>query len=223
MIWLQFFAAAILIIIAGTKLTKSADILGSALGLGAGWAGVLLLPLATSLPEAVTSFRAVIIHSPDLAAGNLLGSNLFNISIIALIDLIQGKGSIFLRIKNGHVLTASLSIMLMSITAIGILLPLPSLWNGWIGLDTVLLIGGYLVAVRLLTVHEKRNMSPEEISCPASTSTIKALLTFVAAALVILFAGVTLTDAANVISFTTGLGQTFVGSMMLAVSTSLPK
>lgn len=65
MVWLQFAVAALLIIIAGTKLTRSADVLGRALGLGAGWAGVLLLPLATSLPELVTSLRAVMIHAPE--------------------------------------------------------------------------------------------------------------------------------------------------------------
>ncbi|MDO9534103.1 MAG: hypothetical protein Q7J85_01945 [Bacillota bacterium] len=123
MTWFQFLAGALLVIVAGARLTRSADVLGRALGLGAGWAGVLLLPLATSLPELVTSLRAVIIHAPDLAAGNLFGSNLFNITIIAVVDLVQGKGPIFSCVKRGHALVAFLSILLMSISGTGILFP----------------------------------------------------------------------------------------------------
>ena len=234
--WLQFAAAALLIIIAGTKLTRSADVLGRALGLGAGWAGVLLLPLATSLPELVTSIRAVMIHAPDLAAGNLFGSNLFNITIIAVVDLIQGKGPIFSFVKRGHALAATLSILLMSVSGAGILFPFPLLWGSYIGLDTVLLMGGYLAAAVLLTAYEKHNISLPLKQAPVSNEGTKAekdssfaltprwaFIQFMAAAAVILFAGVALTDASDIIALQTGLGRTFVGSIMLAVATSLPE
>ena len=236
MVWLQFAAAALLIIIAGTKLTRSADVLGRALGLGAGWAGVLLLPLATSLPELVTSIRAVMIHAPDLAAGNLFGSNLFNITIIAVVDLIQGKGPIFSFVKRGHAFAATLSILLMSVSGAGILFPFPLLWGSYIGLDTVLLMGGYLAAAVLLTTYEKHNISLPLKQAPVSNEGTKAekdsffaltprwaFIQFMAAAAVILFAGVALTDASDIIALQTGLGRTFVGSIMLAVATSLPE
>ncbi|MEW5921397.1 MAG: sodium:calcium antiporter [Bacillota bacterium] len=237
MTWFQFLAGALLVIIAGTKLTRSADVLGRALGLGTGWAGVLLLPLATSLPELVTSLRAAIIHAPDLASGNLFGSNLFNITIIALVDLMQGKGSIFLHVKRGHALAASLGILLMFISGTGILFPFPFLWGSWIGLDTVLLMGGYLAAAMLLTAYEKHNNSflvkhnptcngekiVEKDNYLALTPPRWAFVHFIAAAAVILFAGVALTDAADIVAIETGLGRTFVGSIMLAVATSLPE
>ncbi len=237
MVWVQFAVAALLIIIAGTKLTRSADVLGGALGLGAGWAGVLLLPLATSLPELVTSLRAVLIHAPDLAAGNLFGSNLFNITIIAVVDLIQGRGSIFSFVKRGHALAASLSILLIFIAGTGILFPFPLLWGSYIGLDTVLLMGGYLAAAALLTVYEKNNNSllAKQASASNERTTVEkdsylaltppqwAFIHFVAAAAVILFAGVVLTDASDIIAVETDLGRTFVGSILLAVATSLPE
>ncbi len=236
MVWMHFAVAVLLIIIAGTKLTRSADVLGGALGLGAGWAGVLLLPLATSLPELVTSLRAVMIHAPDLAAGNLFGSNLFNITIIAVVDLIQGKGPIFSFVKRGHALAASLSILLMLISGTGILFPFPLLWGRYIGLDTVLLMGGYLAAAALLTVYEKNNSSllAKQASASNERATVekdsylalsprRAFIHFVAAAAVILFAGVVLTDASDIIAVETGLGRTFVGSILLAVATSLPE
>lgn len=235
MAWWQFTVAALLIVAAGTKLTRSADILGKSLGLGAGWAGVLLLPLATSLPELVTSIRAVIINAPDLAAGNLFGSNLFNLTIIAAVDLIQGRGPIFSFVKRGHSFAASLSILLMLFSGTGILFPFPLLWGTYIGLDTVLLMGGYLAAAAFLTVNEKHDNSLAAKQGPTAhpgkstdkytslTPPGRALLHFLAASVVILVAGVVLTDASDLIAVQTGLGRTFVGSIFLAVATSLPE
>lgn len=237
MAWLQFVVSAVLIIVAGTKLTKSANTLSSALGLGSAWAGVLLLPLATSLPEVVTSMRAVMINAPDLAAGNLFGSNLFNVAIIAVVDLIQGKGPIFSYVKRGHTRAAFLSILLIGVAGAGIIYPFPLLIGNNIGLDTVLLMGGYLIIAFLLTLIEKNDNTLPLITEAAHvegkalkidqdlflTSTRRAALAFAAASAVILIAGVALTDAADTIALKTGLGKTFVGSIMLALATSLPE
>jgi len=237
MTWVQFVVSAALIIVAGTKLTKSANILSSALGLGSLWAGILLLPLATSLPEFVTSMRAVMINAPDLAAGNLFGSNLFNVAIIAMVDLVQGKGPIFSYVKRGHTRAAFLSILLIGVAGSGIIYPFPLLIGNNIGLDTVLLMGGYLIIALLLTLIEKKDNTLPLITEPAYsdgkalrkdrnlflTSTRRAFIIFAGASAVILIAGVTLTDAADVIALKTGLGKTFVGSIMLALATSLPE
>lgn len=221
---LQFTGGAILVILAGVTLTKNADTLGKTLGLSAGWAGILILPLATSLPELVSSFRAVLISAPDLAVGNLFGSNLFNIAILALVDLIQGKGSLLYRLKDGHVMSASLSLFLLAIAGLGLLVPLPVIMGGWISLNALLLMGAYLAASKLITSYDKRNIpdndakSDEEFASPR-----KALFCFIIAAAVILIAGTYLTDASDVIALETGLGRTFVGSIFLAIATSLPE
>lgn len=233
--WLYFAVGAVLVIIAGVTLTKSADILGRTLGLSAGWAGVLILPMATSLPELVSSVRAVMILAPDLAAGNLFGSNLFNITIIATVDLMQGKGSLFLRLKEGHAMAASLSIILLAIAALGILIPFPTVWGSHVGLDTLLLIFFYLASAKLITSYEKRSLyspGPDNGGEMAKTNNIqhseslnpkRALFHFIIAAGVILFAGTCLTDASDIIALETGLGRTFVGSIFLAIATSLPE
>lgn len=236
MAWVQFTVAAVLIIIAGTKLTRSADALGKWFGLGSGWAGVLLLPLATSLPEFVTTLRATTIQAPDLAVGNLFGSNLFNITIIALVDILQGKGSLLYRVRQGHVLAATLGIVLMAMAALAILLPLPTLWGSWLGVSTLIIFGTYLLAAKLLTMFEKKSFFPEEEhplgsdgkktgeSTPlASYPPRKAFMHFILSSVVILGAGIALTDASDIIAIETGLGRTFVGSIMLAVATSLPE
>ncbi|MEW5919487.1 MAG: sodium/calcium exchanger protein [Bacillota bacterium] len=75
--WLLLFGSAILIFFAGMQLTRNAEKISASLNMSTTWAGALLLPLATTLPELVSSRRAVIIGAPDLAGGNIYGSILF--------------------------------------------------------------------------------------------------------------------------------------------------
>ncbi len=248
-VWFRFFLSAALIILAGTRLTKSARALAEKTGLGMIWAGALLLPLATSLPELVTSWRAAVIDSPDLAAGNVFGSVLFNLFIIALVDLAQGKGPLLPLVKKGHILTAAFSIILLSVSLLGILFPfMPRI--GWVGLDTILLAVIYWWGHTQLMRYEKKKKKADQLRrfrlrdfAPTAAmgnyyrqkapgrhenrekrqALLKPLLNFLASSALIIWAGANLTDAADTISQLTGLGQTFIGSFLLAVTTSLPE
>lgn len=225
--WLQFFICAGIIVLAGTRLTRSAAIVAENTGIGTAWAGALLLPLATSLPELVTTLRAVSINAPDLAMGNILGSCLYNLVLLAVIDLLEGRGALTARINQGHIITASLSIIticLASIAMLGVVyLPI-----GWIGSETLVIALVYIFGSRLLYRYEKRNLpllpaGEEAHNAEKPISTGRALLQFLMAAGFIVFAGVLLTDASDQIAAVTGLGHTFIGSILLAVSTSLPE
>ncbi len=226
-LWLQYFACAAIIIYAGSKLTKNAALVAENTGIGTAWIGAIMLPLATSLPELVATLRAVFINAPDLAAGNILGSCLFNLSLLAVIDIASGKGPLTARINHGHIVTASLSISticLASIAMLGILyLPV-----GWVGIETLLIAVVYIYGSRMLYRYERKHPSlsrgSEDIhKAGIVISTGRALLHFSLAAGLIVVAGVLITDASDRIAIETGLGHTFVGSILLAISTSLPE
>lgn len=226
--WLQFIACAAIIVFAGTRLTKNAAAVAENTGIGTAWVGALLLPLATSLPELVTTLRAVMINAPDLALGNILGSCLFNLSLLAVIDLLEGRGPLTALINKGHTIVASLSMITICLASMAVT-GLFTVTLGWVGFETILIIAVYILGSRLIFRYEQKNM-PELASETKTasgeregTSTGKALLSFSLAAGMIIFAGVFLTDAADRIAIETGLGQTFVGSILLAISTSLPE
>jgi cation:H+ antiporter len=225
--WLQFFICAAIIVFAGTKLAKNAAVIADNTGIGSAWVGALLLPLATSLPELVTTLRAVAINSPDLAVGNILGSCLYNLSLLAIIDMLEGKGPLTSRISRGHTIVASLSIITICIAALAILGVFTGS-IGWIGYDTILIALVYILGSRMIFRYEHKNMSEviieEELAVKTEQLTSgKALMNFSLAAGLIIIAGVFLTDASDRIALETGLGQTFVGSIFLAISTSLPE
>lgn len=224
--WLSFLFFATLIVLAGTQLTKNAEKVAAGFGLSGAWAGALLLPLATTLPELVVSRRAAIIGSPDLAGGNIYGSILFNLTLIASIDLVQGRGPLTSRSKRGLVITALLSITAITFSILGILLALP-FHLGWVGYDTVVLLLIYLVGSRMIMGVERRREEDyrKEVKRKGEkrSELLRGLTFFALAAGVIIFAGTGLTDVSERIAQETGLGRTLIGSLFIAITTSLPE
>lgn len=225
--WLQFCLCAAIIFFAGSKLTKNAAVVAENTGIGTAWIGALMLPLATSLPELITTLGAVFIDAPDLAVGNIFGSCLYNLALLAMIDILSGHGPLTGRINQGHIVTVSLSISTICLASVA-MLGIFQLSMGWVGFETLLIAVVYICGNRMLYRYERRNasllMDREEIHSTADvTSTGQAMLRFLLAAGLIVIAGILIIDASDRIAIETGLGHTFVGSIFLAISTSLPE
>ena len=95
MIWIQFIISSALIVFAGTRLTTYADALSDRVDFGKVWVGVVLLGFVTSLPEAITSLTAVVsLQANDLAVGNMVGSNNFNLVLIFVMDCFYRQGAV---------------------------------------------------------------------------------------------------------------------------------
>jgi cation:H+ antiporter len=120
-----FIINSIIVVAVGVALSYTADriavtpIMG--IQLGQSFVGVILLALATSLPELTVSIQSVRLGSYDMAAGNILGSNLFNLAIIFVTDLVYVKGNLFDRLTDFHLVSAVFSLVALNIFIIGIL------------------------------------------------------------------------------------------------------
>jgi cation:H+ antiporter len=110
-----FVLAALAILIAAPLLATSAQAVARATGIAESFVGTLLVALATTLPELVTSIAAVRLRAYDLAVGNLFGSNAFNCALFLALDLAHPGAGIFAALSADHVLTALLAIVLMGI------------------------------------------------------------------------------------------------------------
>jgi cation:H+ antiporter len=90
LIWVQFAGVALVIVFAGVQLARYGDVLGEKSGLGRSWIGLVLLAATTSLPELFTGFGATALAElPDIAVGDVLGSCMFNLLILSVMDAIQ--------------------------------------------------------------------------------------------------------------------------------------
>ena len=81
MVWFQFIISAAIIVLVAIKLAEYGDAIALRTNFGGVFVGTLLLAGATSLPELLTTINSINQGVPDLAAGNLFGSNMFNMFI----------------------------------------------------------------------------------------------------------------------------------------------
>ena len=76
--------------------------------MGRTWIGVVLMASVTSLPEMITGVSSVTIYDlPDIAVGDVLGSCMYNMLIIALLDFMGGSTPLSARAHQGQVLGAA--------------------------------------------------------------------------------------------------------------------
>ncbi len=237
---LRFVVSAIIVILAGTQLARSGDIIAARTQLGGLWVGSVFLAFATSLPEIVTDLSAVRMGALDLAVGDLFGSSMANMLILALVSLAPSGTELFRRATLDHVLYASLAIMLTAIATVGLVIRSPVTVLG-IGLTSWFLLAMYAIASRAAfrqstvaqSATEVVEMSGRTQVDSADTavdgepisgmSLTRAALLFAGAALVIVLAAPQFARAAEGIAIQTGVGTTFVGTWLVGLSTSLPE
>jgi cation:H+ antiporter len=228
MIWLQFAATALVIVLAGTRLARYGDVLGEKTGLGRSWIGAVLLATTTSLPELFTGFGATALALlPDIAVGDVLGSCMFNLLILSLMDALHPE-PISTRAHQSHALSIGFGLLLIGVAGTGLVAGrrLPEI--AWIGLYSPVLIAIYLVAMRVLFAHERQRRARETREVAeelqyGETTLRSAIIHYSLAAIAVVAAALWLPRLGAELARQTGLGEAFVGSLFVAITTSLPE
>ena len=83
--------------------------------------GLTLLAFATSLPELSTAIAAVRIRRVELAIGDILGGNMFDVTLILLIDILAAGPLVFNQVDRSAMVAALLGILLTMLVLIGLL------------------------------------------------------------------------------------------------------
>ena len=234
--WLALFLAMSgLIVGAGVVLAKSGDRISDRTGLGGLLIGMVLVAAATSLPEIAVAVSAVLQGSPDLAVANLMGSNMANMALLAIVDIAY-RGRVWQHVGAGHARTAAVGIGLTAIAVLAIIKPF-EVAIGWVGVESLIIFIGFLSLIAwthrsptpALPSGEMRHAEAAlSAQAPRMTSSMlrdlrSDLLRFGIAAIVILAAAPFMVSAADGIATESGLGESFVGASFLAFSTSLPE
>ncbi len=202
------------------RLTVSGERLGDVLGMEASWVGALLLASITSLPELIVGISSVFLGNHSMAVSNIFGSNIFNVFIIFLMDIFILRRFIFMSRIDGE---EGGKLSKLSLVLIGLFL------GGYLMKDlSVLGQSPFIFLIILLYLRFIKNEGGQGGRERRPFSEIKGpLKTFLIDSTGVVVLGIALSRVADTLSVTPimgwVLGQSLVGGLLLAVSTSLPE
>ncbi len=232
MYWLYFAILSAIVVVVGSRLSLMADLLADRLKLSRTWVGLLMLSVITSLPEASTTVGALVkVKSPDLALGNTFGSNVFNLTIIGFCDFIFRKGGILRRTDMRNGVSAACTLPVIGLMLLSLLYPWPmKVGPLHFGMGSVAVFGVALALFAYLQRFEaaqflevKEAVLPGGVAFPAKKGTGLLVMKFVFAAVIVVVCGTLLAMTGKRLADVSGLGQSFVGTLLLAIATSLPE
>lgn len=225
--WLKLAACVVMIGVAGPILVRNGDAIARLTGLSRSWIGLVLLATATSLPELLTGVSAVTLaNAPNIAAGDALGSCVFNLMMLVVLDALSRKPSLYSRVDQGQVLTAGFGVILIGATGAFILLEQHGVGGQLfhVSLSTPLVVAIYFVAMRAAYMYERREPRPQDAAeADRGTALRRALQRYAAAAAVVVAAGTWLPFVGNELADVMGWRATFVGTLFIAGATSIPE
>jgi cation:H+ antiporter len=232
-IFVKFIICTNVILYCGKRVAKYGDAIAEKTGLGGLWIGVILVSVATSLPELFTGVGStVFVNAPNLTVGNLFGANTYNLVNIAILDFLNKGTPLLSMVSTGQLLTAVLSLIPLLIAAVGIFLnqQIPQIAFANVSLYSILIFVSYLISTRIIFKFEKKQQTIKELSKEEkilfkydNISLKTACIRYGLAALAIAGAGIWLAYIGEDLARLLNLGQNFIGSLFLGFATTLPE
>jgi cation:H+ antiporter len=215
------------VVTAGILLGWAADEIASSTELGEMWTGWIMLAAATSLPEFVTDVSAVRLRAARLAAGDLFGSSLTNMAILAVITLAFVEQNRRSREGSQNRLCASLAIAL---TLLGAFFTLIHSNVGWMRLrpESLLILMTWLAGTRVMYGREHAQGPGDSVpdakvrAKPRIRLPYLPIAVFLIGSVMIFAVAPRFAASARQFAALSGLGDSFVGIWLLGTSTALP-
>ncbi|MEI5906786.1 sodium:calcium antiporter [Bacillus spongiae] len=220
MLYAVFILAAIVVVGGAIYLNQFGDVISKKSSLNGAMVGTFLIAGATSLPELTTSITAVYIDNPDIAVGNMLGSNVFNLLILAIVDIIYRRRRLFQNVNHqGNIPSALIGLVFLGIIIASLIIP-ESVNIFGVGLEMFIIVALYFITVKFITKGDSDEL---EDTSSNDLSLNKAVVGFIISAIVVFVAGSLLSISGDQLAVATGMNASFVGSFLIAASTSLPE
>lgn len=118
----RYLLAALAVVLAALILPFVGDALARAMQWEQSFVGTLFVAVITSAPEVAVTIAALRMGSVDMAIGNLFGSNLFNMAILAVDDLAYLPGPLFADVSIVHAVSAFSAMMMSGVAVVGLIL-----------------------------------------------------------------------------------------------------
>ena len=207
-----FLLLAFLTVILSIRLSYYGDKITKQTKVGAAFVGGLLIASITSLPEFVTSVSAVVIDNAALSFGDIVGSNMFNVFILAVYNIYFFKKDVFKNTSRKYIFECLILITDYIFIVLGTN-------NIFINFVTFFLFCAYLIYM-ISVLKNKDEESNEELDQKVNYVFIKFILT----AVIMVFLSIMLTKEADKIAHMyPSFSSSSIGAMLLGITTSLPE
>jgi len=220
-----FLASAASVWFLGVGLAKYGDALASLTGLGRMFVGSILIALATSLPELSTIISAVRLDppNPQLAVGNVLGANMLDVFIFAMVALLFGGRRFLQQIspRQGYLIVLAAAMTGAAVLLGAVKLDF-SLWR--VGLSSAILLLIYGVGMWVVYQTRSSGGADQEDSGPGEgLSLARAWIMFGLVSAGVIVAGIFLAWSTDRIGDITGVASSTLGLLAVSVVTTLPE
>ncbi|MGL5977990.1 MAG: sodium:calcium antiporter [Erysipelotrichaceae bacterium] len=222
MIYFAYALTAVLVVGLSMQAAKYVDLLDKKTDISGAFIGGILLSAVTSLPELLTTICATLwLDQPGLSIGNILGSNLFNLAVLAVLLCLSFKAFQKARIASSHTTTTYLLVAIYGMMFLNVF----GLFQGSIFHITMLsffIFGIYVIGVKVMANDTMEAEDSEaEIACSLSVKQIGIRFALTSLALVV--SSILITYFTDLISIDLNLGAGMAGAIFLGIATSLPE
>jgi cation:H+ antiporter len=217
----MYLIVAALVVILSNKASEYVDLLDKKTSLSGAFIGGVMLSAVTSLPELFTSISStVFLNTPGLCMGNILGSDLFNLTIIACLGLIFFKSFSKAKIAKSHAIVGLLVVLIYAVILAN-MLGILNVEVLTISVTSIIILVLYGLAVKYMSDDNGGEVDEDESD---SDLTIKQIVTrFILVSIGIIALSIAITYITDGISERLNLGKGLAGAIFLGIATSLPE
>ena len=218
---LEYIIVASLVVYFSIKASQYIDMLDKTTELSGAFLGGVLLSAVTSLPELFTSISAtVLLNKPSLCIGNILGSDLFNLAMLATVSLIAISSFRRARISKGNILVTLFVILIYAVLILK-WFNILDFEIATLNIVTIIIVLLYAIGVRYLAGNKSESEEDDKNSITLSTRQIVTRFTLVSIGIVLL--SVVMTYVTDDLATQYNIGMGLAGAIFLGVATSLPE
>lgn len=228
MIFILYLILAITVVILSIIVSKYVDLIEKNSSLSGAFIGGIILSAVTSLPELFTSISSTVwLKKPGLCFGNILGSDLFNLTIMAFMVLIFSSKYKVAKISESHLVTIILLIFIYGILSLN-MLGITNFNILTVNITSIIIFIMYIIGVKAMAKENGdcdnfEEEIEEEVAITAKLTLKQIVIRFIIASALLVIASILITYVTDLISIKLKLGAGLAGALFLGIATSLPE
>lgn len=225
MIYLIYLLLAATVVLLSIKASVYVDLLDKNTKLSGAFIGGVLLSAVTSLPELLTSISSTVwLKNPGLSLGNILGSNLFNLTIIAVLIILWTNNFKKSKISKSHSNTALVTLGIFIILALN-MFNILNFEIATVSITSLIILVLYILGVKTMSgdTSAESNENEEETAVTSDLSLKQIITRFILVSIGLVAASILITYVTDIIAERLNLGASLAGALLLGIATSLPE